>query len=60
MKFIYVHHAERDKDNNSIPRQEQDITENGKIEANLLADKIHHLSITKIYTSPYKTRYYTR
>lgn len=53
MKLIYVHHADRDRSNKSIPRQEQDITENGKKEAELFAEKLKQVEITAIYTSPY-------
>lgn len=53
MKIIYVHHAERDYSNKDIDTQEQDITEDGIIEAELLAKKIHLLGVTKIYSSEY-------
>lgn len=53
MKILYVHHAERDRDNKKIDRQLQDITENGIIEANLLKDKLKNFNITAIYSSPY-------
>ena len=53
MQILYVHHAERDRSNKSIDRQYQDITENGIIEANLLAEKLKQVNITAIYTSPY-------
>lgn len=53
MQILYVHHAERDRSNKSIDRQNQDITENGIIEANLLAEKLKQIKITAIYTSPY-------
>lgn len=53
MQILYVHHAERDRTNKSIDRQYQDITENGIIEANLLAEKLKQVNITAIYTSPY-------
>ena len=53
MQILYVHHAERDRSNKSIDRQYQDITENGIIEANLLAEKLKQINITAIYTSPY-------
>lgn len=54
MKFIYVHHAERDRSNKNVPRQEQDITERGVQEATLLEKKINDLGVTKIYSSTYK------
>ncbi len=54
MKIVYVHHAERDHDHKSVPRQEQDITEDGVAEAELLSKKMHFLRPTVIYTSPYK------
>ena len=53
MKILYVHHAERDRSNKSVERQYQDITKNGIIEANLLAEKLKQINITAIYTSPY-------
>ena len=53
MKIIYVHHAERDHGNKDVPRQEQDITEDGIKEAELLAKKVHLLGVTKIYSSEY-------
>ena len=52
MQILYVHHADRNRDKN-IPRQEQDITENGKKEAELLAEKLKQVNVTAIYTSPY-------
>lgn len=52
MKLIYVHHAERDI-NENVSKQEQDITENGIKEASLLAEQISKLNIKCIYTSPY-------
>lgn len=54
MKIVYIHHAERDHDNKTIPRQEQDITEDGIKEAELLSKKVPFLKPTAIYTSPYK------
>lgn len=51
MKIIYLHHAERDTQ--SGVNQENDITENGIKEANLLAEKAQKLNIKAIYTSPY-------
>ena len=55
MKILYVHHADRDRSNKLINRQQQDITENGIKDANLLAEKLKELNIniTTIYTSPY-------
>ncbi len=52
MKIIYIHHADRCR-NKSIPRQEQDITEDGIIEAKLITKKLSQLKIKKIYTSSY-------
>ena len=40
MKIVYVHHAEREHNNKSVPRDEQDITEDGIKEAELLAKKV--------------------
>lgn len=53
MQIIYVHHADRDLSNKTIDSQLQDITENGIIDANLLADKFKNINIKAIYTSPY-------
>lgn len=55
MKILYVHHADRDRKNKTIDRQFQDITENGILDANLLAEKLKELNINikAIYTSPY-------
>lgn len=52
MKIIYVHHADRER-NKDVPRQEQDITENGIIEAELLGQKLKNVGVTAIYSSPY-------
>lgn len=54
MKIVYVHHAERDFDDMSVPKEEQDITEDGIKEAELLASKVHFLNVTKIYSSEHK------
>lgn len=54
MNIVYIHHAERDIHNKNVPRQEQDITEDGKIEAALLSKKVENIHPTAIYTSPYK------
>lgn len=53
MRIIYVHHAERDRNNKNVPRQEQDITEDGIAEARLLSKKMGFVNPTAIYTSPY-------
>lgn len=52
MQIIYVHHADRNR-NNKVDRQLQDITENGIADANLLAEKLKDINVTAIYTSPY-------
>lgn len=54
MNIVYVHHAERDIHNKNVPRQEQDITEDGMAEAELLSKKMNIIHPTAIYTSPYK------
>lgn len=54
MKIIYIHHAERDRYNGNVPRQEQDITEDGIMEAKILAKKMEYLNPVAIYSSPYK------
>lgn len=51
MKIIYLHHAERDTKDGV--NQENDITENGIKEVELLAEKAKNLNIKAIYTSPY-------
>lgn len=51
MKIIYLHHAERDTKGGV--NQENDITENGIKEVELLAEKAKNLNIKAIYTSPY-------
>ena len=53
MKILYVHHAERDRTTKCSDRQLQDITENGKTEALLLAEKLKQIKVSAIYTSPY-------
>ena len=53
MNIVYVHHAERDHGRRDIPRQEQDITEDGIMEAKLLMKKMHLIHPTVIYSSPY-------
>ena len=54
MKMIYIHHAERDRYNGNAPRQEQDITEDGIMEAKIIAKKMEYLNPVAIYSSPYK------
>lgn len=53
MRLLYVHHADRDRSNKNVLRQEQDITRSGEIEADLLAEKLKEFKITAIYTSTY-------
>ena len=56
MKIIYMHHAERDigkNHNNPKLRQLEDITELGKKEAELLAERLKNINVTAIVTSPY-------
>lgn len=53
MQILYVHHAQRDTQNKTIDRQMQDITDNGIIESNLLAEKLKNINIKAIYTSSY-------
>ena len=52
MKIIYVHHADRKRDK-SVPRQEQDITEDGIVDANLVGKKLSRIKVKAIYTSNY-------
>lgn len=52
MKLIYIHHAERDV--RFGVNQENDITENGVKQANLVAESLKNTNITAIYSSPYK------
>ena len=54
MKLVYIHHAERDHNDKSVPREEQDITEDGIKEATLLASKLPLINVTKIYSSIHK------
>ena len=55
MKIIYMHHAERDineiKDEKF--RQMDDITQSGIKEAELLAERLNHIKVKAIVTSPY-------
>ena len=51
MKIIYCHHAERDVDERKLRNQNDDITENGIKDAELVADRLSHQKITAIYTS---------
>ena len=61
MRIIYMHHAERDigpNHNDPILRQEEDITETGIQECELLGKEFttnnNEYKIKAIYTSPYK------
>ena len=51
MKIIYCHHAERDVDERRLRSQDDDITENGIKDAELVATKLSRQKITAIYTS---------
>lgn len=51
MKIIYCHHAERSVDKNKLRSQEDDITENGIKDAELVAELFANQKITAIYTS---------
>lgn len=57
MKIIYMHHAERDKSSNaewgSFERTLDDITEIGKKQAELLAERFKNEKISAIISSPY-------
>lgn len=58
MNIIYMHHAER-KNNSKLAwenpkRKEDDITESGVVEAEILAKRSKNLKVTAIYSSPYK------
>lgn len=56
MKIIYMHHAERNRDqsnNDFNSRQLEDITELGVREAKILAERLKHQNISAIITSPY-------
>ena len=57
MKIIYMHHAERDKSSNaewgSFERTLDDITEIGKKQAELLAERFKNEKINAIISSPY-------
>lgn len=57
MKIIYMHHAERDKSSlaewGSLERTFDDITENGKKQAELLAERLKNEKISIVISSPY-------
>ena len=57
MKIIYMHHAERDKSSlaewGSLERTFDDITENGKKQAELLAERLKNEKISAVISSPY-------
>lgn len=51
MKIIYCHHAERAVDKNKLRSQEDDITDNGFKDAQLVAEMLSNQKIDAIYTS---------
>lgn len=51
MKIIYCHHAERAVDSRKLRSQDDDITDNGFQEAQLVAELLSKEKITAIYTS---------
>ena len=51
MKIIYCHHAERDVNPNTRRTQNDDITENGIKDAELVSELLQKEKITAIYTS---------
>ena len=51
MKIIYCHHAERAVDKRKARSQEDDITDNGFNDAQLVAEALKDQKITAIYTS---------
>lgn len=51
MKIIYCHHAERAVDKRKFRSQDDDITENGFQDAQLVAELLSNQKITAIYTS---------
>ena len=53
MKIIYMHHAERDIDNN-IPTNSDGITKRGTNQAEVLAEKMKDINIDLIVSSEYK------
>ena len=57
MKIVYMHHAERDKSSDSewgsFERTFDDITEIGKKQAELLAQRLKNEKISAIVSSPY-------
>lgn len=57
MKIVYMHHAERDKSSaaewGSFERTFDDITEIGKKQAELLAQRLKNEKISAIVSSPY-------
>jgi broad specificity phosphatase PhoE len=53
MKIIYCHHAERDVDDRKLRNQNDDITENGAKDAELVSEMFADQKITAIYTSSF-------
>lgn len=56
MEIIYMHHAERVKNNfewGSVKKTFDDITDVGKQEAEILSSRLKDLNVTAIVTSPY-------
>ncbi|MBE5758225.1 MAG: histidine phosphatase family protein [Clostridiales bacterium] len=53
MKIIYCHHAERNINPKKLRSQNDDITENGIKDAELVAERLSSQKITAIYTSPF-------
>lgn len=53
MKIIYCHHAERDVDPRKLRNQNDDLTENGLKDAELVSQMLENQKITAIYTSTF-------
>lgn len=51
MKIIYCHHGEREVDPRKHRSQEDNLTENGMKDAELVSELLEHQKITAIYTS---------
>ena len=51
MKIIYCHHGERAVDPRKLRSQDDDLTDNGIKDAELVSEMLAHMNITAIYTS---------
>ena len=53
MKIIYCHHAERDVDPRKLRSQDDDLTDNGIKDAELVSELLANQKINAIYTSTF-------